>query len=178
MSTLVDKRNHNFTLIENEVITDLKLTPYEGWLYVVLLSHVNRETGVAFPGTGRLAELSGMSETTVKNVIRSLVNLGLIIKTNRFNGKEYASNEYAFVSVKGPSPRAPGGSPDAVPLGRQTTHPPSPRALPGSPDAQEPESLTRVFNQRESNQSRRVQGHTASPTEENLLKKRLQERRS
>jgi DNA-binding MarR family transcriptional regulator len=170
MSTVSDKRKLGFTIVENELIHNYSLTPFEGWLYVVLLSHANRQTQTAFPGYARLAKLSGMGRTAVRTTIESLVTKGLITKTTRFNGETFESNEYTFLSLKGMPPDDIPMPPHDIPYAATRHTPMSPHGIPMSPRVTEPESLTKVINQR---------GGTNAPTPpESQLEKIIRQRRA
>lgn len=167
MSTIIDKRG-NFTIVENELIHNYDLTPYEGWLYIVLLSHVNRQTGVAFPGYGRLAMLSGMSRSKVRVTIAALIEKGLIVKKNNFDGKEYDSNEYSFLSLRVGHDKAQG-----MPQENIGVYHHKPQGMPQEnigvpPQGTKPDSLTKL-----NNQSEITRGITPA---ESPLKRKLQER--
>lgn len=61
-----------------DAILDYDLTPYEGWVYVVIVKHANRKTGEAFPGIAKLAKLAKMSRTKVIECIQVLEEKNLI----------------------------------------------------------------------------------------------------
>lgn len=65
-------------MIEDAVVSEYNLTPYEGWLYVVIVKHSNRATNEAFPGIARLAKMSNMSRRKVIECIQSLEAKNLI----------------------------------------------------------------------------------------------------
>jgi predicted transcriptional regulator len=167
MSTIIDKRG-NFTIVENELIHNYELSPNEGWLYIVLLSHVNRQTGVAFPGYGRLARLAKMSRSSVIRTINSLIEKGFIAKRSNFNGMEYDSNEYTFLSLRVVSDRHHPSVTQNIGVVSDRHHP-SVTQTPGvSPQTPKPDSLTRLTNQSDVTS-------TSTPPE-NPLKKKLKER--
>src|SRR5690554_1819712 len=60
-TTASDERRHAFFILDNALIDDHSLTPHEGWLYAVIVRHVNYQTNVAFPSHNTLARKSGMS---------------------------------------------------------------------------------------------------------------------
>ena len=168
-STISDKRG-NFTIIENELIHNYDLSPLEGWLYVVLLSHANRQTGVAFPGYGRLARLAGMSRKTVQRTIESLILKGLISKTTRWNGINFESNEYTFNSLRtGVSQTTPVVS-QTIPYGLTDHTPMVSQTIPIVSQTSKPESLTKRNNQRDVT--------STSQTAESLLEKTIRNRRA
>ncbi len=76
MSKLIDGRPA-FFMVEDAVF-NFSLTPYEGWVYMAILKHANRQTGVAFPGVGTLAKLCQMSKSQVLRAIDTLERKGFI----------------------------------------------------------------------------------------------------
>lgn len=74
---LTDHRPRVF-FIEQAAVEEYNLTPHEGWLYVVILSHANKHTREGFPGLTRLAKLANMSRRQVINCIQSLESKQLI----------------------------------------------------------------------------------------------------
>lgn len=97
METLHDDRRHNFTIIDNEVLTDYSLTAYELAVYVVLASHTRN--GTAFPGLNRIASLAGCSKPTAIKAIKGLENKGLV-SVVRENEQDGSSNQYRILPVK------------------------------------------------------------------------------
>ncbi len=64
--------------IEQAVVEEYDLTPYEGWLYVVIVSHASKAKKEAFPGLTRLAKLAKMSRNKVIACIEALEQKGLL----------------------------------------------------------------------------------------------------
>lgn len=91
-----------FFMVEDAVL-DYKLTPYEGWLYIVIVKHADRKTGEAFPSIKTLASITGMSRASVIRATKSLEAKGLISVTRDENaaGKDREVNHY-FVLVATP----------------------------------------------------------------------------
>jgi len=100
-TTASDERRHAFFILDNALIDDHSLTPHEGWLYAVIVRHVNYQTNVAFPSHNTLARKSGMSRRSVIRYIQRLEELGLIRRTKRWreNTKEHTSNHYEIVHL-------------------------------------------------------------------------------
>ncbi len=73
-----DERRFGFFMIHNSVVDNFGLTPYEGWLYVIIARHVNQKTGVAFPSLTTLANESRMSRMQVTRCLKSLQEKGLL----------------------------------------------------------------------------------------------------
>lgn len=72
-SKVIDKSGWNYTIIDNEIVETERLDIYEKMLYIALKRFANIQTGKAFPGVKRLAEMSGMSQRKARVVIGSLV---------------------------------------------------------------------------------------------------------
>lgn len=60
-----------FFMVE-DVVFEFGLTPFEGWVYMAILKHANRQTGVAFPGVATLATMCKMSKRQVLRCIETL----------------------------------------------------------------------------------------------------------
>lgn len=73
-----DERRFGFFMIHNSVVDNFGLTPYEGWLYVIIARHVNQKTGVAFPSLTTLANEGRMSRMQVTRCLKSLQEKGLL----------------------------------------------------------------------------------------------------
>lgn len=73
-----DNRRHNFFIVDNEAIDDYGLTPQEGWLYIVILRHINQQTGIAFPSIATLQRKTRMSRPTVIKYLKALQEKKLI----------------------------------------------------------------------------------------------------
>lgn len=97
-----DKRKHPFIVVDQVVIDDYDLTPYEGWLYVVIIGHVNHKTGVAFPSIATLAKEAKMSRQQVMRCIASLEAKGLI-EVERKNKKDSLEKEVNHYIVLDPN---------------------------------------------------------------------------
>lgn len=89
--------------IDQAVIEHYGLNHNAGWLYVVIVSHVNGKTGVAFPGLARLAKLTGMSKPTVIKYMKVLEDKKLIevIRENVEGTSEKDVNHYKVLPVIG-----------------------------------------------------------------------------
>ncbi len=73
-----DKRRHSFFIVDNAVVDSYGLCPQEGWLYCVIVRHINHRTGVAFPSLALLIAQTGMSRPTVIKYLKALVEKGLL----------------------------------------------------------------------------------------------------
>ena len=79
---------------------------------LMLANRVSPDTGRCFPSIKGLSDDCGMSETSVKEAIRSLKDAGLVIAHERRIEGVSLSNEYELDMGKFPPPR------------RNTPHPP------------------------------------------------------
>lgn len=77
-ATGIDSRRHNFFFVDNEIIDNYQLGPYAGWLYIVILRHVNFQTNIAFPSLATLSKECGMSEPSVIKYLYELVEARLL----------------------------------------------------------------------------------------------------
>lgn len=105
-----------YFLVEDAVI-DKGLTPYEGWLYIVILKHANRKTGEAFPGIARLCKLAKMSKSQVLRAISTLEDKSLIrverdTKPLEGEKRQRAVNHYFILAVNSSSSQELGVVPD------------------------------------------------------------------
>ena len=85
MDIASDHRVYPFFQIDNAVIDHFGavLGPYGIAVYVCIVRHVNRKTGVAFPGMATIARETGMSRRRVLSAVRQLQALGLLMVTTR-----------------------------------------------------------------------------------------------
>lgn len=92
---LTDLRG-KFFVVEDAAVTDYNLTPYEGWLYIMMLKHANRDTGELFPSVQTLVGETQMSKAQVLRCTKSIEAKGLIRVTrdDKKNGKGRAVNHY------------------------------------------------------------------------------------
>ena len=102
MPKLTDARPQ-FFMVEDAVF-DYQLTPYEGWVYMAILKHADRQTGVAFPGMARLAKLCKMSRKQVERCIDVLEQKGVITverdtKPEKGEHRVRKPNHYTVVSL-------------------------------------------------------------------------------
>lgn len=101
--TLTDIRPR-YTQLENAAIEDYGLTPYEGWLYVVILKFANYQTREAFPSIATLAKTANMSRSQVKRSIATLEQKGLIevkrdVAPAKGESRKQETNHYTVVPV-------------------------------------------------------------------------------
>jgi DNA-binding Lrp family transcriptional regulator len=122
---LVDNRNINFTMIENEIIDHEDFTVYEKMTYVVLCRFA--KDGECFPSYETIAKRVGCSRQKAINVVKELCKKGLISKEQRKNDEdEYTSNIYY---INGLDNNVEGGSTQEL-LPNQQEIPPSQQRLP------------------------------------------------
>lgn len=101
---VIDKSGWNYTIIDNEIVETEDLDIYEKMLYIALKRFANIQTGKAFPGVKRLAEMSGMSHRKAQLVISSLVEKKFIAVDYR----GYKTSLYTILPM--PSPDTPEGA--------------------------------------------------------------------
>jgi predicted transcriptional regulator len=101
MTKGTDQREPGFFIIDNEVIENYDLGPFAGWLYVVIVKHINRQTNKTFPSIATLAEKAGMSKPSVIKYLSELENKNLIrIERSRDpETGEHKPNHYYLVQV-------------------------------------------------------------------------------
>lgn len=88
-----------FFSIEDAVVDQYQLGALAGWLYVVIVRHINRKTNEAFPSINRLAKLAGMSRASVMRNIKVLEEKKLIdvIRETNNETKEKQVNHYRLL---------------------------------------------------------------------------------
>jgi hypothetical protein len=101
MDTGTDSRRFNFFIVDNEAVDNYDLNPYEGWLYVVILRHINQQTGIAFPSLSTLAKKAGMTVPTVIKYLKSLEEKRLIVRKQQRDPdtKEHKSTHYTAIPL-------------------------------------------------------------------------------
>ena len=77
MSSRLSDKRPQFFMVEDAVF-NFNLTPYEGWVYMAILKHADRQTGIAFPGITLLSKLTNMSRDQVMRAIKALESKGII----------------------------------------------------------------------------------------------------
>ncbi len=100
-----DQRKQGWYWIDNRLVRrDAKVLGAPAIaVYNVLAAYASNDTQEAFPGVRRIAELLGMSKTTVLESIEALKINGWICVTRRMSkdGKQYLSNVYTLVDPPG-----------------------------------------------------------------------------
>jgi DnaD/phage-associated family protein len=96
-------------VIDQAVIDDYHLHPLAGWLYVVIVRHVNRKKNDAFPSIPRLARLANMSKASVLRYTKVLEDAGLIrVTREKAEDGDNAVNHYHLLEVKRGISQQPG----------------------------------------------------------------------
>ncbi len=97
--TASDKRHHPFFIIDEIVVEKFELTPYEGWLYAVIVKYANHKDNIAFPSLTTLAKTAKMSERQVVRCLKVLETKRLIaIDRNKRPGKQESDvNHYRIL---------------------------------------------------------------------------------
>lgn len=86
----------NYTLIDNNLITNLRITDGAYRCYNLLLSLCYGEKTTCFPSIKYLATALGRSCRTINRYIKELVEIGLIVKRRRGS----SSNMYTLLQKK------------------------------------------------------------------------------
>ena len=82
MIRVLDGRNFNFTLIENELIDDIeKFDKNDLLCYMVLCRYANNSTGECYPSYKTIAEKMRVGVSTAMKAIKSLESKGVIVGT-------------------------------------------------------------------------------------------------
>ena len=102
MIRVLDGRNFNFTLIENELIDDIeKFDKNDLLCYMVLCRYANNSTGECYPSYKTIAEKMRVGVSTAMKAIKSLESKGVIEISSRKNetGGD-TSNLYTIKDIK------------------------------------------------------------------------------
>ena len=102
MIRVLDRRNFNFTLIENELIDDIeKFNKNDLLCYMVLCRYANNSTGECYPSYKTIAEKMRVGVSTAIKAIKSLESKGVIEISSRKNetGGD-TSNLYTIKDIK------------------------------------------------------------------------------
>jgi biotin operon repressor len=93
-----DLRNGDFAWF-NKAVLQMKLGWKANLAYMGLVSFANGTSQTCFPSKATLADLLGISKTTVYDGLKSLQSVGLISVTERKNGDLSLSNEYSLMPL-------------------------------------------------------------------------------
>ena len=86
MIRVLDGRNFNFTLIENELIDDIeKFDKNDLLCYMVLCRYANNSTSECYPSYKTIAEKMRVGVSTAMKAIKSLESKGVIEISSRKN---------------------------------------------------------------------------------------------
>lgn len=99
---IVDGRKWHFTIIENVVIEDERLTGPDLLVYTILCYHSDRSSGLCFPSLETICKKARLGKTTVIKVLNHLIESGYISKESRKNPKtkRQQSNIYKIIGVQ------------------------------------------------------------------------------
>lgn len=86
-------------MIEQGYIAEIG--PHAFAVYIVIKSHVNYHSGVAYPSIERISKLSGVSKAQVKRALRVLEKSGLIIKSKVGRSNVYTLREKVIINMTG-----------------------------------------------------------------------------
>lgn len=114
-----DKRTRPWFWIHNRIIDEYgsRLTPYGLSVYMALARYANNESQECKPTIGTLAALTGMSESKVRDGLKTLTDLNLVaIKGRSGAGGQQIANEYALLDIPdAPKPSEEPPTPDPTP---------------------------------------------------------------
>lgn len=109
MIRVLDGRNFNFTLIENDIIDDIERFDKNDLLcYMVLCRFANNATGECYPSYKTIAEKMRVGVSTAIKAIKSLEAKGVILISSRKNenGGD-TSNLYTIKNINDENKKAP-----------------------------------------------------------------------
>jgi hypothetical protein len=107
---------------QQQVVADTALTGSTVKVALALCWHMNRnQHGLAWPGRGRLAKLTGLSRSTVKRAIKALERAGHVTITRSRVGSKNSPNQYQPVLKEVVQNEPTLGSPMTPPLGSRLT---------------------------------------------------------
>ena len=121
MNNKITDGRRGFFMIDNTIVDDYHLTPFEMAVYVVIVRIADRATSKAFPSFATVAKIAGISRAKTITVISELEKKGLLSVTPRkeSGGKESKSNLYTIQEVgsdKTSSDYAQGSPQDRLPV--------------------------------------------------------------
>lgn len=88
-------------VIEEAVVDECDLPPLAGWLYVVIVRHINRKNNDAFPSVTTLAKMANMSRASVLRYTKLLEEKNLIeVVREKDEDGENQVNHYRLLSAK------------------------------------------------------------------------------
>jgi len=133
---IVDRRRHDFFLVDNAVVTrhGASVGPIGLAVYMALAHRAHRDNGAAWPSIQTIAKEIGAGAHSVRKGLAALEAAGLIHIRRRFDPdrKQYSSSVYTLLAV--PSAPAGGTSPGEPGVLRQANQG-------GSPDEREQDEL-------------------------------------
>lgn len=107
-----DGRKWHFTIIENKVFEDERLSGQELLVYWTLCYHADRHDGKCFPSIQRIRKEARCSKRAVVNSLNHLIELEYIKKEKRKSpdGKQFLNNRYTILDLGGVVHERPKGS--------------------------------------------------------------------
>lgn len=93
------KRKNKFVMVDLRIARDKDVSPRDKAIYMALCSYMNNETKTCFPTYKKLEEDTGLSNSTVKRGIESLIKNKYIKKVKRVDPKtkKQMSNVYIIL---------------------------------------------------------------------------------
>lgn len=93
------KRRNKFVMVNKEIAKDGSISPRDKAIYMALCSYMDNETKACFPSYKKLEEDTGLSNSTIKRGINSLIENKYISKSKRVDPKtkKQMSNVYLIL---------------------------------------------------------------------------------
>jgi uncharacterized protein YdaT len=149
------------------------LTIYEQMAFMVIRSFMNRKTGAAFPSYGTIAKYSRMSRRKAIDVVKSLVEKGLIEKELRpietINDKQRHTSNLYIIEKPASEQETPPSESDAPPNSAQEV-PPSEQHAPELNNLKNKRQTNKWNNNQRSAQSPQLRCHSLPDYEEDRAK--------
>lgn len=98
MNIDASKETQTFKKIADSVVDQIK-DPLAGWLFTVILRHLDRRTNSLVVTCEMLADYSGMSEKSIQRKTALLEEMGIIHVIRRKKGSKNLPNEYRLAGV-------------------------------------------------------------------------------
>ncbi len=115
-NTREDSQNYWFSKTDIVVVRDLSLSPMAKYVFTVLCTFADRETRGCWPSNDKVAEVAGISPSTLKRAYKELETRGVIVREARFANKQQTTSYTLIVGYNAPCyegfiSELPGGSP-------------------------------------------------------------------
>lgn len=123
-----------FECVPHWLLFDARVSGNALRVYLVLRKHRDYDTGKAWPGLTRIAELVGLSVNSVRRLIRDLESVGAVTVTERYTPDGGQTSNLYYVHWEKVSPHQTDDSDPLKPVGgdapKKVTVPPLPSVVP------------------------------------------------